>query len=79
MPTPRRPKNEELRPREFLTAQEVNKLVATAKKRGRYSARGAALSIDELTMRPVSVNCSPLAMLPLGVSMVRRRPVKTGT
>jgi integrase len=41
VPTPRRQKNEELRPREFLTAPEVDRLIATAKKRGRYGQRDA--------------------------------------
>ena len=40
--TPRRQKNEDLRPREYLTETEVNKLVAAAKKRGRYGQRDAA-------------------------------------
>ena len=42
IPTPQRPKNEALRPREYLTEQEVDKLVATARKRGRYGQRDAA-------------------------------------
>jgi type 1 fimbriae regulatory protein FimE len=41
IPTPRRQKNEELRPREYLTAAEVDKLIATARKRGRYGQRDA--------------------------------------
>lgn len=40
--TPQRQKNEDLRPREYLTETEVNKLVAAAKKRGRYGQRDAA-------------------------------------
>ena len=39
--TPRRRPNEDLRPREFLTKVEVDKLVATGKKRGRYGQRDA--------------------------------------
>jgi type 1 fimbriae regulatory protein FimB/type 1 fimbriae regulatory protein FimE len=40
-PTPRRLKNEQLRPREYLTPAEVETLIATAKKRGRYGQRDA--------------------------------------
>lgn len=57
LPTPRRQKNEDLRPREFLTTAEVDKLIAAAKRRGRYGQRDAtailvcyrhALRISEL-------------------------------
>jgi type 1 fimbriae regulatory protein FimB/type 1 fimbriae regulatory protein FimE len=41
VPTPRRQKNEAIRPREFLTSAEVDRLIATAKKRGRYGQRDA--------------------------------------
>ena len=41
VPTPRRRSNEVMRPREFLTVQEVDKLIATAKRRGRYGQRDA--------------------------------------
>lgn len=39
--TPRRPKNEDVRPREWLTPAEVERLAVAAKKRGRYGARDA--------------------------------------
>lgn len=39
---PRRQKNKALRPREHLTPAEVERLIATAKKRGRYGQRDAA-------------------------------------
>jgi type 1 fimbriae regulatory protein FimB/type 1 fimbriae regulatory protein FimE len=41
VPTPRRSKNEDLRPREYLTSAEVDRLIAAAKKRGRYGQRDA--------------------------------------
>src|SRR5262249_44852487 len=41
IPTPLRRKNDELRPREYLTPQEVDRLVATARRRGRYGQRDA--------------------------------------
>src|SRR5690349_21004648 len=39
--TPRRPKNADVRSREHLTPSEVEALIATAKKRGRYCHRDA--------------------------------------
>ena len=39
---PPRGKNAERRPREFLTADEVDRLIATAKQRGRWGQRDAA-------------------------------------
>jgi hypothetical protein len=47
IPIPQRPKNEELRPREFLTAQGVDRLIATAEKRGRYGQRDATAILGE--------------------------------
>ena len=46
--TPRRQKNEDLRPREFLTEQEIDELVATARKRGRLMLqfRGSTITSD---------------------------------
>jgi integrase len=41
-PPPRRP-NAELRPREYLTPAEVETLIATARKRGRYGHRDATM------------------------------------
>jgi len=41
-PTPRRPSNTELRPREYLTPSEVKTLISTARK-GRYGQRDATL------------------------------------
>ena len=38
---PRRQKNSERRPREYLTPAEVDALIATARKRGRYGHRDA--------------------------------------
>lgn len=40
-PTPLRLSNDQLRPREYLTPAEVDRLVATAKRRGRYGQRDA--------------------------------------
>jgi integrase len=40
---PTRPANAELRPREYLTAAEVEKLMATARRDGRYGHRDATL------------------------------------
>jgi integrase len=40
-PTPRRPKNSDIRSREHLTPNEVEALISTAKKRGRYGQRDA--------------------------------------
>jgi integrase len=37
----RRRRNEEMRPREFLTEREVDRLIPAAKKRGRYGQRDA--------------------------------------
>src|SRR5215510_16113453 len=42
-PTPRRLKNEQLRPREYLTPAEVETLIATTRKRGRYGHRDATM------------------------------------
>ena len=39
---PARGKNADRRPREFLTADEVDRLIATAKQRGRWGQRDAA-------------------------------------
>jgi len=41
-PTPKRPSNSELRPREYLTPSEVEKLISAARK-GRYGHRDATL------------------------------------
>jgi type 1 fimbriae regulatory protein FimB/type 1 fimbriae regulatory protein FimE len=38
---PRKPKNRDVRPREYLTPGEVEKLASAAKKRGRYGERDA--------------------------------------
>lgn len=40
---PTRPANADLRPREYLTAAEVEKLMATARRDGRYGHRDATL------------------------------------
>jgi integrase len=66
---PRRQRNVERRPREYLTPAEVETLIATAKKRGRYGHRDATmiliayrhgLRVGELcTLRPVP---TPLRM-----------------
>jgi integrase len=40
---PRRQRNSELRPREYLTPAEVETLIAAAKKRGRYGHRDATM------------------------------------
>ena len=40
---PRRQKNSERRPREYLTPAEVETLIATARKRGRYGHRDATM------------------------------------
>jgi integrase len=40
---PRRQRNSERRPREYLTSAEVETLMATAKKRGRYGHRDATM------------------------------------
>jgi integrase len=40
---PRRQRNSDLRPREYLTPAEVETLIATARKRGRYGHRDAAM------------------------------------
>jgi integrase len=40
---PTRPANADLRPREYLTTAEVQKLIATARRDGRYSHRDATL------------------------------------
>jgi integrase len=40
---PRRQRNSERRPREYLTPAEVERLMATAKKRGRYGHRDAMM------------------------------------
>lgn len=39
--TPRRPRNQDVRSREYLTPAEVEELATAAKKRGRYGARDA--------------------------------------
>lgn len=41
--TPRRKKNAELRPREYLTPREVQQLATTARHRGRYGHRDATM------------------------------------
>jgi integrase len=43
VPTPRRQKNEDLRPREHLTPQEVDRLITTARRRGRYGQRDSTM------------------------------------
>jgi type 1 fimbriae regulatory protein FimB/type 1 fimbriae regulatory protein FimE len=47
---PRRQRNSEQRPREYLTQAEVEILIATARKRGRYGHRDAThgLRVGEL-------------------------------
>ena len=40
---PTRPANAELRPREYLTADEIEKLIAVARRQGRYGQRDATL------------------------------------
>ena len=40
---PRRQRNSERRPREYLTPAEIEILIATAKKRGRYGHRDATM------------------------------------
>jgi type 1 fimbriae regulatory protein FimB/type 1 fimbriae regulatory protein FimE len=40
---PRRHRNAELRPREYLTPAEIETLIATAKRRGRYGHRDATM------------------------------------
>jgi type 1 fimbriae regulatory protein FimB/type 1 fimbriae regulatory protein FimE len=42
---PRRQRNSERRPREYLTRAEVETLIATARKRGRYGHRDAAMIV----------------------------------
>ena len=42
-PPPRRQTNRTLRPREYLTATEVEQLIAAARSRGRHGARDAAM------------------------------------
>ena len=43
VPPPRRQRNSERRPREYLTQAEVDTLIATARKRGRYGHRDATM------------------------------------
>src|SRR5215472_4710525 len=43
MGPPRRQRNSERRPREYLTPAEIEVLIATAKKRGRYGQRDATM------------------------------------
>jgi hypothetical protein len=40
---PRKPKNKDVRSREYLTEKEVDKLMAAARKTGRHSHRDATL------------------------------------
>src|SRR5207344_3639233 len=40
---PRRPPNSELRPREYLTEREIERLQETARKRSRYGHRDATM------------------------------------
>ena len=40
---PRRQRNSERRPREYLTPVEVERLIATARQRGRYGHRDATM------------------------------------
>ena len=46
---PKRKRNTDLRPREHLTPAEVNRLVETARKRGRYGQRDAAAILVTFT------------------------------
>jgi type 1 fimbriae regulatory protein FimB/type 1 fimbriae regulatory protein FimE len=73
LPPPGRPKNEDVRPREHLTPDEVDRLIAAAAKLGRHGARDAlmlrmlsnhGLRVSELTgLRRDDLNLDDETML----------------
>jgi type 1 fimbriae regulatory protein FimB/type 1 fimbriae regulatory protein FimE len=78
---PRRVVNVKRRPREYLTVKEVELLMETARKRGRYGHRDAAMILVAVRhgLRPSEVCALRWDMVDLGRGLLHVRRSKNGT
>jgi integrase len=78
---PRRVRNSERRPREYLTVKEVELLMDTARTRGRYGHRDATMILIAFRhgLRPAEACALRWDMVDLGQALLHVRRVKNGT
>jgi site-specific recombinase XerD len=78
---PQRVRNATRRPREYLTVKEVELLMETARKRGRYGHRDTTMILIAFRhgLRPAEVCTLRWEMVDLGRGLLHVRRVKNGT